>query len=78
MAQTAGGYLMKTASRPPDLRSQLNLVVDPDAEPFDLDQFLDALDRIVDRRLSQAKTKTGSKTLTPIALFRPVPAKTPA
>jgi hypothetical protein len=31
----------------------LVVVVDQDAEPLDIDRFLDALDRIVERRLSQ-------------------------
>ena len=37
---------------------QFDLVVDSTAEPFDIDQFLDVLDKIIERRLSQAKTKT--------------------
>jgi len=32
------------------------LVVDPDADPFDEDGFLDALDRLVERRLSKRST----------------------
>ncbi len=31
----------------------LVVVVDHDAEPFDVDRFLDALDRLVERRLSK-------------------------
>ena len=33
----------------------LDLVVDPDADPFDEDQFLDVLDRLVERRLAARK-----------------------
>lgn len=34
-----------------DLAARFDVVVDPDAEPGDLDRFLDALDRLVERRL---------------------------
>ena len=40
----------------------LDLVVDPDADPFDEDQFLDALDRLVERRLSQRNQTTSGGT----------------
>ncbi len=37
-----------------------HLVVDQDAEPADVDRFLDALDRLVERRLSQrTQNETG-------------------
>jgi hypothetical protein len=37
----------------PDPLDRVDLVVDQDAEPADVDRFLDALDRLVERRLSQ-------------------------
>ena len=40
---------------------RVDLVVDQDAKPTDLDRFLDALDRLVERRLSQrGQNETGS------------------
>ena len=47
---------MIASAYPADPRSvddALVVVVDHDAEPADVDRFLDALDRIVERRLSQ-------------------------
>ena len=41
---------------------QFDLVVDHDADPFDLDRFLDALDRLVERRLTQSKHSTSAGT----------------
>ncbi len=39
----------------------LVVVLDQDAKPTDLDRFLDALDRLVERRLSQrGQNETGS------------------
>ena len=38
---------------PADPLDRFDLVVDQDAEPADVDRFLDALDRLVERRLSQ-------------------------
>jgi hypothetical protein len=38
-----------------DFLDRFAVVVDPDAEPFDLDRFLDALDRLVERRLAARK-----------------------
>ena len=35
------------------------VVVDHDAEPADIDRLLDALDRIVERRLAQCKRNEG-------------------
>jgi hypothetical protein len=46
-------------SRDADL---LDIVVDQDAEPLDLDRFLDALDRLVERRLSQCIHSTPGGT----------------
>lgn len=49
-----GGYARparRTDFQDADLYDKFDLVVDQDAEPFDLDQFLDALDRLVERRL---------------------------
>ena len=40
------------ATAQPDLLDRFDLVVDPDAEPLDLDRFLNALDRLVERRLA--------------------------
>ena len=49
-----------------DLLARVKVVVDPDADPFDLDRFLDALDRLVERRL-QAKRKLTTSGGTPAA-----------
>ena len=43
-----------------DPLDRFDLVVDQDAEPADVDRFLDALDRLVERRLSQrTQNETG-------------------
>ena len=45
---------------PADPLDRVDLVVDQDAEPADVDRFLDALDRMVERRLSQrTQNETG-------------------
>jgi hypothetical protein len=41
------------SARPADPLDRVDLVVDQGAKPADLDRFLDALDRLVERRLSQ-------------------------
>lgn len=47
--------------RPADPLDRVDLVVDQDAAPADVDGLLDALDRIVMRRLSQrGQNETGS------------------
>ena len=38
-----------------DPLDRVDLVVDQDAKPADLDRFLDALDRIVERRLCKTQ-----------------------
>lgn len=42
---------MQVVSAKTDLLDRFDLVVDPDAESIDLDQFFTALDRLVERRL---------------------------
>ena len=42
-----------------DPLDRFDLVVDQDAEPADVDRFLDALDRLVERRISQRHNDTG-------------------
>ena len=52
---------MIAPASPADPLDHVDLVVDPAAEPADVDRFLDALDRIVTRRLSQrGQNETGS------------------
>ena len=49
---------------PADPLDRVDLVVDQDAEPADVDGFLDALDRLVERRLSQRnKNAIGARRL---------------
>lgn len=50
---------MIAPARPADPLDRVDVVVDQDAEPADVDHFLDALDRIVERRLSQRATTGG-------------------
>ena len=45
--------MIALASPPADPLDRFDLVVDQDAESLDVDRFLDALDRIVERRLSK-------------------------
>jgi hypothetical protein len=40
---------------PVDPHDRVDLVVDHDAPPFDVDRLLDALDRIVERRLRSTR-----------------------
>ncbi len=47
--------IKQARSRDADHLDRLTVVVDHQAEPVDLDQFLDALDRIVERRLAARK-----------------------
>jgi len=44
---------MIALASPADPLDRVDLVVDQDAEPADVDRFLDALDLMVERRLSQ-------------------------
>jgi hypothetical protein len=44
---------MIAPASPADPLDRVDLVVDQDAEPADVDRFLDALDRLVERRLSK-------------------------
>ena len=44
---------MIAPASPADPLDRVDLVVDQDAKPLDVDWFLDAIDRIVTRRLSQ-------------------------
>ena len=48
---------MIAPTSPADPLDRVDLVVDQDAKPTDLDRFLDALDRLVERRLSQRGQK---------------------
>ena len=48
---------MIASALPADPFDRVDLVVDQDAEPADLDRFLDALDRIIGRRLSQCTNR---------------------
>jgi predicted GTPase len=50
---------MIAPARPADPLDRVDVVVDQDGEPLDVDRFLDALDRIVERRLSQRATTGG-------------------
>jgi hypothetical protein len=50
-----------------DRLDRVDLVVDQDAEPADVDRFLDALDRMVERRLSQ---RTQNETGGPVTAAR--------
>jgi len=54
--------MRQVGSRDADLLDRFEVVVDPDAEPFDLDQFLDALDRLVERRVSARKAAADSNS----------------
>jgi hypothetical protein len=53
---------MRVVSPETALLDRFEVVVDPDAEPADLDRFLDALDRLVERRLAQRKHSTSAGT----------------
>jgi hypothetical protein len=44
------------------LLDRFDLVVDPDADLLDLDRLLDALDRLVERRLSARKAAADSNS----------------
>ena len=46
---------MIALASPADPLDRFDIVVDQDAEPADLDRFLDALDRLVERKLSQRR-----------------------
>jgi hypothetical protein len=46
---------MIAPASPADPLDCFDLVVDQDAEPADIDRLLDALDRIVERRISQRR-----------------------
>ena len=51
---------MIALASPVDPPDRFDLVVDQDAEPADFDRLLDALDRMVERRLSQrTQNETG-------------------
>ncbi len=54
--------MRQVVSRDADLLDRFTVVVDPAAEPFDLDGFLNILDQIVERRLSQRKQSTSGGT----------------
>ena len=55
---------MIAGALPADLLDRIDLAVDQDAEPADVDQFLDALDRLVERRLSQRnQNETGGPAM---------------
>ena len=43
---------------PADPRDRFEVVPDPDAEPLDVDRFLDALDRIVERRVHKSQEES--------------------
>ena len=71
---------MIASALPADPLDRFDLVVDQDAEPLDVDRFLNALDRMVERRLSQRTkrnanhdTRTSDTTL--IALNAPAAAR---
>ncbi len=52
---------MIAPASPADPLDRFEVVPDPEAKPADLDRFLDALDRLVERRLSQrGQNETGS------------------
>jgi hypothetical protein len=53
---------VRVVSAETDLLDRFEVVVDPDAEPADLDRFLDALDRLVERRLKQRNQTTSAGT----------------
>ena len=59
---------MIAPASPADPLDRFDLVVDQDAEPADVDRFLDALDRLVERRLSQ-RTQNESGGPGPAARF---------
>jgi len=54
--------LKQAGSRDADLLDRVTVVVDPDADPVDLDQFLAALDRLVERRLKRCNQTTSGGT----------------
>ena len=57
-----GGRPVIAPASTADPRDRLDVVVDQDAEPADLERFLDALDRIVERRLSQRTEASNEAT----------------
>ena len=62
---------MRTPAPSADPLDRLDLVVDQDTEPADVDQFLDAFDRIVERRLEQHnQNETGGPARPPVSLIR--------
>jgi len=53
VAQAAGDIFVQVAGNDTDFLDRFEVVVDHQAEPLDLDRFLDALDRLVERRLRE-------------------------